>query len=182
MLLEKSIKFLVSLSALLILVAFFSAWFQHQAGPLLGFESGLQFHVAAAGIAVLTSLFSDTFVIFYFVGTGVWMRDRAKDLVSASQKTGAQKVWDLYQIANKLKASSLPFATFGIVLALFSFILGGARQVGAISPWIHPTLGALFALNAFFGLKFHLRNINKNLSYLDEVSMELDDSKWVLQK
>lgn len=180
--LESALKFLTGLSCLLVSAAFGAAWFQHALGPLLGFESGLQFHVALSGIAVLTSLFSDTFLIFYFVGTGVWMKDRSKDLVSGQKRDAAVRVWNLYETANKLKASSLPLATFGIVLALFSFILGGARQVGAIPTWIHPTLAAAFTLNALLGLKVHFRNIQRNLGYLDQVSTELDDLNLVLQK
>ena len=121
----------------------------------------------------MLSLFSDICVIFYFIGTSVWMRDQAQALFPRN-KERAQKIWTAYQLANKLKGKTFPFATMGIVWALFTFILGGANQVGAIPRWLHPTLATLLLVNSLVGWKFYFPNIVRNVTFLDEVSREIE--------
>jgi hypothetical protein len=171
---EIGLKALILLSNIGLSIAFLVGWFQHALAGPLGFESALPLHVSVSSIAVILSLFSDTSVLFYFIGTGVWIKDRAKELNNVQKRTSALKVWNLYEQANKLKARSFPFASLGLMLAVFSFILGGAHQVGAIPSWLHPGLAFLLVANGWFGQKFYVKAVNQNLIFLDSVSSELD--------
>jgi hypothetical protein len=174
MTIEKSLKTLILCSNLGLSLAFVIGWIQHPVAQALNLEAALPLHVSISSIAVILSLFSDTSVLFYFIGTGVWIKDRAKELASAQKKERARLVWQHFENANKLKARSFPFATLGLMLGVFSFILGGAHQVGATPPWVHPLVAFFLVLNAWFGRKFYIQAIDKNLFFLDSVSSELD--------
>jgi len=135
--------------------------------------SPLRLHIAMGSLATLLSLFASTCILFYFIGTGLWMRDQAKEIVVLDRKAGLE-VWRLYEEANRLKAGPFAFATFGLALGLFGYILGGATHVGAIPPWVHPTLATLLVANNWIAQRFTFRNMVKNVAYLDEASDRLD--------
>src|SRR5471030_2356497 len=128
---EAALRGLIYLANLVLFFAFATAWFQVPIAVHLGLETGMQYHLGVAGIGVMISLFSDTCILFYFIGTSVWMRDRSKEMFLRDRNVATES-WTIYEKANKLKAKTFPFATMGIVLGLFTFVLGGANQVGAI--------------------------------------------------
>jgi hypothetical protein len=172
--LERALKALVLVTNCCLTLAFLVGWFQHQLAPWFGFSNPLPLHVSVASISVILSLFSDTCVLFYFIGTGVWIKDRAHEIAANKDLESAKKVWAYFESANKLKAKSFPFASMGLLLGVFSFILGGAHQVGAISPWVHPLVAFLLVVNGWIGLRFYKVAVEKNLFFLDAVSGELD--------
>ncbi len=129
----------------------------------------LEAHTMIGTASVLFYLFVCVCVIFYFVGTGVWMRDHSQRML-AQNKPKALQIWDYYQKANKLKAKSMPFASLGIVFGLFTFILGGATQVGAVYSWVHPSLAVLLVITAWISQRFIFSAIHDNIGYLDNVS------------
>ena len=90
-------------------------------------------------------------------------------------REAARKVWALYESANKLKAAPFAFATFGLLLGLFGYILGGATQVGALPLWIHATLQTLFLACQWLALTFTFKNMRKNVAFLDEGSRVLSE-------
>ncbi len=173
---ENGLKALLLLAVGLLLAVFISAWFSSYIALSLGMESGAQFHMTLATVAILMALFADTCVLFYFIGTAVWMRDRSKELLISSRKN-AETAWALYEKANKLKAKTFPFATLGIGLGLFTFVLGGANQVGAIPKWLHPALAALLLINEMGALRFYFSAMKSNVVMLDEVSNLLDQAQ-----
>jgi len=172
-LIEKSLKTLVLLNAAILIAAYLVSWAQHPIASAFGMRSPLQLFVMAGGVAVLLSLFADTCIIFYFVGTAVWIRDRSQELVKV-ERNKARTVYSMYQQANKLKARTFPFATLGIALALFSFILSGGYQVGAVPLWMLAVVGSLWLLNTLGALKFYFTAIDKNLHLLDLTSDTLE--------
>jgi ABC-type protease/lipase transport system fused ATPase/permease subunit len=163
LIIEKSFSFLLWLSNILLSLVFISAWFS------IGYEA----HLVSASVATLLSLFVQVSTLFYFIGSGRWIKDQAEEILP-HDKAKAFRIWDIYQKANKLKAGPMPFATFGILLGLFTFILGGALQVGAVSAWVHITLASLFLINNWTGHIFTLRAMKRNLEYLDLTSKEID--------
>lgn len=164
LLIEKSFVILLWLSNLLLSLTFVGAWYQ----SVLGTET----HIVSASVATLFSLFAQISTLFYFIGTGRWIKDQA-DALFMRDRDKAFKIFEIYQKANKLKAGPMPFATFGIFLGLFAFILGGALQVGALSKWIHVSLASAFLLNNWVGQYFTLRALKKNIVFLDQTSQEL---------
>ncbi len=174
--LEKTLRIFHGASTVLLGVAFACAWFQAPIAAALKLEGGLSFHVAFAVGALFVALFSHLFVMFYFIGTGIWLRDNAQGLVARNKKA-AFEIWALYEKANKLKGPTFPFISLFLVFATFTFILGGATNVGAIAPWVHPTLATLTVLVALIGMKFIFGALTKNLALLDSCSGILSQSE-----
>ncbi|MBS1984500.1 MAG: hypothetical protein JST16_10040 [Bdellovibrionales bacterium] len=170
---ESAVKFIVIFANVALSAAFALAWVIFGYGLHWGAAAPVQVHLAIAGIGVLFSLFANLCVIFYFIGSGVWIRDQARGLFGTHKDT-ALKVWSLYEQANKLKGKAFPFPTFGLVLALFAFVLGGATQVGAIPHWLHPLVATLFVVLAWAGVGMQFRAVDRNLQLLDEASDLID--------
>ena len=133
-----------------------------------------------AVISIFVLLFANISSIFYFVGTGRWVKDQAMLLMAQGRKKPSVAVWDLYEKANKLKALPMPFATFALVLGLFTFIMGGAHQMHAIPEWIHPSLATLLLLLNWTSHWATFRTIHKNLAILDQCSNIVDPPTAVL--
>jgi hypothetical protein len=159
---ESFVKSVVLFSHTLLTLTFLMAW-----------HSPFKFHLGMALTSVLCGLFANLCIIFYFVGTAVWMRDQAKLLYTRSQSHGT-RAWSCFEKANKLKGKAFPFATVALVLLMFTFILGAALQVAAIPHWIHPTLGAIVVFLSWYGIKPTFRAMDVNLTYLDIVSDEVN--------
>jgi hypothetical protein len=166
LIIERSFVFLLWLSNILLGLTYFSAFFQN----ILSNE----IHIVSASVATLLSLFAQISTLFYFIGSGRWIKDQA-DTQFLRNKSKGFKIFEIYKKANKLKAGPMPFATFGIFLGLFAFILGGALQVGAISKWIHVSLATIFLVNNCIGQYFTLRALKKNIILLDQTTQELEN-------
>jgi len=82
-------------------------------------------HVLASIPAVLLSLFSQSMVIFYFIGTGKLIKDEAADLPDEQRGRVLKAV-------RRFKAKTSPPATFSMLAAIFVFVIGG---------WAHTAAG-----------------------------------------
>jgi hypothetical protein len=165
LIIERSFVVLLWLSNGLLGLTFLGAWFQSQ--------TGTEIHIVSASVATLLSLFAQISTLFYFIGSGRWIKDQA-DYYFVRDKNKGLRLFEIYKKANKLKAGPMPFATFGIFLGLFAFILGGALQVGAISRWIHVSLATAFLINNCVGQYFTLRALKRNIEFLDQASKEIE--------
>jgi len=166
LIIERGFVTLLWASNILLALVYIGAWNQGSLG-------GVQTHIVGASVATLLALFAQISTLFYFIGSGRWIKDQADQWV-ARDKARAFRIWEIYQKANKLKAGPMPFATLGIFFGLFSFILGGALQVGAIDVWVHITLASLLLTNNLVGQFFTLRALKKNLVYLDMTTREIE--------
>ncbi len=164
---EKGLKVILILSDFSLALALFLGFFQAR--------WGFSFHLASAGVAILLSFFANSCAIFYFVGSGVWLKDEAKNLAPKNRE-GALKIWGLYEKANKLKGRAFPLPSLNIALALFTFILGGAAQVHAVSPYLHVGLGILFVITSFLSTRVVFSSLKTNLTFLDEATQIIDQS------
>jgi len=165
LIIERSFVTLLWLSNTLLGLTFIGAWFQSQFGT--------EMHIVSASVATLLSLFAQISTLFYFIGSGRWIKDQA-DSIFLRDKAKGFRIFEIYKKANKLKAGPMPFATFGIFLGLFAFILGGALQVGAIAKWVHVSLASAFLLNNCVGQYFTLRALKRNIVFLDQTTKEID--------
>ena len=171
--LESAVKAVFLIANVALTLAYASAWVIFRHAIHWGEASPVQVHLSLAGIAVLISLFANLCIIFYFVGTGVWIRDQAREMLGRD-KARAMRVWELYEKANKLKGKAFPFPTMALVLGLFAFILGGANQVGAIPAWLHPLIATLDVLISWAAVPFSFRAMGANLALLDQASQEIE--------
>jgi hypothetical protein len=87
-------------------------------------------HVGWAIPAVLFSLFSQSMVIFYFIGTGKLVKE---EIAGYPEKEKAAVLAAL----RRFKARTSPPATFSLLSAIGVFVLGGAVHTRALPSWTH---------------------------------------------
>ena len=87
-------------------------------------------HVAYAIPTVLLSLFSQSMVIFFFIGTGRLIKDE----VAAFPEAERRKVLEALR---GFKRKTSPPATFAILSAIAVFVLGGAAHTRALPSAVH---------------------------------------------
>ena len=90
-------------------------------------------HVALAIPSVMLSLFSQSMVIFFFIGTGRLVKDATARFSEADRRRVLRHLADL-------KRRTSPAATFALASSIAVFVLGGAVHTRALPPWVH--LGA----------------------------------------
>ncbi|HWZ86835.1 MAG TPA: hypothetical protein VN032_11575 [Thermoanaerobaculia bacterium] len=89
-------------------------------------------HVAYAIPTVLLSLFSQSMVIFFFIGTGRLVKDEIVGYTEAERRA-------VLGILRDLKRRTSPPATFALLSAIAVFVLGGAVHTKALPSWVHLT-------------------------------------------
>ena len=87
-------------------------------------------HVAYAIPTVLLSLFSQSMVIFFFIGTGRLVKDE----IAGYTETERRSVLD---VLRGFKRTTSPPATFALLSAITVFVLGGAVHTKALPSWVH---------------------------------------------
>jgi hypothetical protein len=100
-------------------------------------------HVGLAIPTVLLSLFSQSMVIFFFIGTGRLVKDRIAGFPEPEK--GA-----VLATLRRLKRRTSPAATFALLSAIAVFVLGGAVHTRALPSWTHLAAAlAAVALHAW---------------------------------
>ena len=173
MLIENGVRFFWALSTLLLSLTYAAVWFRFSLVQTFPSLNAMQIHYMTAIPCTLLQFFTALGVLFYFIGTGVWIKDQAMGLAKKDRKK-AEAVYEIYKKANKLKGQAFPFVTFAIFFGIMTFVLGGARQVEAIPNWIHPTIASLFVLISVVSMPFIFPAIKRNIAYLDEASKLLE--------
>jgi hypothetical protein len=87
-------------------------------------------HVGFAIPTVLFSLFSQSMVIFYFIGTGRLVKDEIASFPEAERRA-------VLAALRRFKAKTSPPATFALLSAIAVFVLGGAVHTRALPAWTH---------------------------------------------
>lgn len=105
----------------------------HSAAPAAGHL--VTRHVGYSIPTVLLSLFSQSMVLFYFIGTGRLVKDEIASYPEADRRA------ILHALA-RFKAKTSPPATFALVTSIAVFVLGGAVHTRALPPWTHLAASA----------------------------------------
>jgi hypothetical protein len=87
-------------------------------------------HVAYAIPTVLLSLFSQSMVLFFFIGTGRLVKDEVAALAPADRAA-------VLDALRGFKRRTSPPATLALFSAIGVFVLGGAVHTRALPPWYH---------------------------------------------
>lgn len=172
--LETGVKFFWIFSNALLAITYAIAWYR---GPLSRFTPAfnhLELHFVTSIPTTLFHFFTGLAVLFYFIGTGVWIKDEAMSLAK-TDRAKAEKIFEVYKKANKLKGRAFPFITFSTFFGIMTFVLGGARHVRATPPWVHPTVGTILLVVSIISLPFIFAAIDKNVNYLNEATALLDE-------
>ena len=100
-------------------------------------------HVGYAIPTVLFSLFSQSMVIFFFIGTGRLVKDDTARYPEAERRLVLRALADF-------KRRTSPPATFALLSSIGVFVLGGAVHTRALPSWTHLTAAILaLALHAW---------------------------------
>ena len=95
-------------------------------------------HVALAIPTVLLSLFSQSMVIFYFIGTGRLVKDE----IARYPETDRARI---LSALSGFKRRTSPPATLALLSAIAVFVLGGAAHTRFLPAWTHGAAAALAA-------------------------------------
>jgi hypothetical protein len=87
-------------------------------------------HVGYAIPTVLFSLFSQSMVIFFFIGTGKLVKDETARYPEAERRR-------ILRALAGLKRRTSPAATFSLLSSITVFVLGGAVHTRALPSWTH---------------------------------------------
>ena len=87
-------------------------------------------HVGFAIPAVIFSLFSQSMVIFYFIGTGRLVKDDTARWPEAERRR-------IFAVLSDVKRRTSPAATFALFSSITVFVLGGAVHTRALPSWTH---------------------------------------------
>jgi hypothetical protein len=94
-------------------------------------DAGMPKHVVAALVAILMLMFSHSWILLYLLGTGRVIRDAVRD--------GGLDPAPLAE-SRRLRRICYPVILAAALLAMATFLAGGAVAARAASPWIHQTL------------------------------------------
>lgn len=87
-------------------------------------------HVAMAIPTVMFSLFSQSMVIFFFIGTGRLVKDEIAGYPEEERRRVLRALSDF-------KRRTSPPATFALMSSIGVFVLGGAVHTRALPAWTH---------------------------------------------
>jgi hypothetical protein len=96
----------------------------------LGTSTTVARHIALAVPTVLFSLFTQSMILFFFIGTGRLLKDAAAKRDADARAYILGKVREM-----KMRTSAL--ATFTPLSALAAGLLGGAAHTGKAPAWLH---------------------------------------------
>lgn len=87
-------------------------------------------HITWAIPTVLFSLFSQSMVIFFFIGTGKLVKEEIAGFPEAEKRR-------VLEALKRFKRETSPPATFALLSAIAVFVLGGAAHTRALPAWTH---------------------------------------------
>lgn len=93
-------------------------------------------HVGWAIPTILLSLFSQSMVIFYFIGTGRLVKDEIAGWPEERRRP-------ILAALRRFKARTSPPATFSLLAAIAVFVVGGAVHTRALPSWTHLSASVL---------------------------------------
>ena len=138
---------------------------------ITGLQGYFQFHLMQANhptFALFTAIFymfTETLVMFYFIGSGTAIK---KTIASLSIET------DGYEKVKKTKMLLFPHLTLNMVFVGVVFILGGAVQTGIVAGWIHGLLFDLAFFHFLYTTVLQHRGFKENVEIIGELSV-VDD-------
>jgi hypothetical protein len=118
-------------------------------------------HVGYAIPTVLLSLFSQSMVIFYFIGTGKLVKQEAA-VYPESERRRIQQLLALF------KRRTSPPATFALLSAIGVFVLGGAVHTRALPSWTHLAAAIAAVLIHSWALLSEWRVFGENTALMND--------------
>lgn len=118
-------------------------------------------HVGLAIPTVLLSLFSQSMVIFYFIGTGKLVRLEVAEFPDAERGVVLRAV-------SRFKRHTSPPATFSILAAIGVFVSGGAVHTAAAPAWTHGAAAAVAVALHLWAIVAEWRAFSENATLMSD--------------
>jgi hypothetical protein len=112
-------------------------------------------HILVAIPTVLLSLFAQSMVIFYFIGTGKLVKDEVADYPESERLV-------ILKALRGFKARTSPAATLALLSAIVVFVLGGAVHTRALPGWTHLAASIAAVLTHFWAFMTEWRVFAEN--------------------
>jgi len=94
-------------------------------------------HIFMALATVVIGLFSQSMTLFFFIGTGKQLKDKAKGTTHEPEVKAATR---------SLSMRVSPIATYAVTALMVTFIMGGGVASGQTPRWLHLSLSAATVL------------------------------------
>lgn len=130
------------------------------ARDLLPLEIYTRTHVLLAIFAAFLVLFGHSMTMFYFIGTGI----RMKELVAEHE---IQE--DLITPTKIFKKRVFPFATMAMLVTMITFIIGGGVDTGRVPSWGHLLLALVATVLHFIAMQKEAVAISANVRLFDRL-------------
>ena len=124
-------------------------------------------HIAFAFISTILYMFTQTLIMFYFIGAG----KKIKEIIINNNLNK-----EIYKEVINLKKVLFPPLTLNMLFVGAAFILGGGVHTGAVNKYWHT---GLFFISVFHYLKVILiqhQSFIKNSYILSEVGKDLENN------
>ena len=134
---------------------------------LSGLQGYFQFYLFKANhsqFALFTAIFymfTETLIMFYFIGSGVAIKKKITTDFFPLQ---------LYNKVKKTKMVLFPHITLNMIVIGTVFILGGAVQTRNLSGWIHGVLFDIAFLHFLYTSKLEHQGFKANINVLIELA------------
>jgi hypothetical protein len=133
-----------------------------------GLQGYFQFYLMQANhpqFALFTAIFymfTETLVMFYFIGSGT--------AIKKSIKMGGGEP-SLYEKVKKTKMILFPHLTMNMLFIGTVFIIGGAVQTGSVSGWMHGLLFDLAFIHFLYVIVIQHRGFKENVEIIGEIAI-----------
>jgi hypothetical protein len=118
-------------------------------------------HIGWAIPTVIFSLFSQSMVIFFFIGTGKLVKDEVAGLPEAQRRR-------VLATLSRFKRETSPPATFALLSAIAVFVLGGAAHTKALPSWVHLASAVAAFLLHLWALEAEWRAFGENARLMSD--------------
>ena len=145
--------FLTALSVVMIFVSGLQGYFQFKL-----FNAN---HPTFALLTMIIYLFTETLIIFFFVGTGVSIKEYILE-----KKLSA----DFHKRSLKIKMRVYPPLLLSILLFMILFISGGAVDTQHLPGWIHGTLFCVVLIHFLYAVHIQHQCFKENTQIVLEMS------------
>jgi hypothetical protein len=116
-------------------------------------------HIFLALGTVVIGLFSQSMTMFFFIGTGKQLKDKAK---------GSEQEPSVRQTTRSLAMRVSPVATYAMAALMVTFIMGGGVSTGKTPRWLHLTLSAMTILFYARAYWVEIQAMERNAKLMDE--------------
>jgi hypothetical protein len=124
-------------------------------------------HIAVAVPTVLFSLFTQSMVLFFFIGTGKLLKE------AAAKRHDAEGRDYILRRVRHFKARTSALATFAPLSALAAGLLGAGAHTGATPAWLHLWTGVLAIL-------LHVLALGREVVAMAETNQLMDEAAAVI--